>query len=110
MDNEIKTKWLASLRGGRYQQATGCLRDDKGFCCLGVLLDVSDKGEWSDDDDGTYRIEGRGYDGDLGASREIFSISKEQEKTLVAMNDGDKEFKNNPQSFAQIADYIEANL
>jgi hypothetical protein len=52
--------WASALRSGRYQQATGALRKDDGFCCLGVACEV-------------YRLEtGRGEwlprgDGDMGA-------------------------------------------
>ncbi|QGT54329.1 hypothetical protein b3_0085 [Synechococcus phage B3] len=40
MKQEIKEKWVAALRSGEYQQTTGNLRDEKGFCCLGVLTDL----------------------------------------------------------------------
>ena len=33
--------WITALRSGRYPQTQGCLRDAKGFCCLGVLEDVA---------------------------------------------------------------------
>jgi hypothetical protein len=37
---EIKTKWVNALRSGKYSQTKSCLKDDKGFCCLGVLTDI----------------------------------------------------------------------
>lgn len=37
---EIKTKWINALRSGKYKQTTDCLRDDTGYCCLGVLTDI----------------------------------------------------------------------
>jgi hypothetical protein len=40
MNPEVKAKWLAALRSGEYQQTDSCLRDAKGFCCLGVLTDL----------------------------------------------------------------------
>lgn len=41
MNQEIKAKWVAALRGGKYKQGEGCLNDGNGgFCCLGVLCDV----------------------------------------------------------------------
>jgi hypothetical protein len=56
MNPEIKSKWLAALRSGEYEQARGGLqrilyRDnetghiDCGFCCLGVLCDLA----WKED-------------------------------------------------------------
>jgi hypothetical protein len=40
MNTEIKQKWVDALRSGEYQQATGRLRSNDGFCCLGVLCDL----------------------------------------------------------------------
>ena len=38
---EIKARWRAALESGKYPQAKGQLRSDKGFCCLGVLGDLA---------------------------------------------------------------------
>ena len=43
----LRTTWTTALRSGKYQQARRRLRDDGGFCCLGVLCDVSKKGKWA---------------------------------------------------------------
>jgi hypothetical protein len=40
MKKRIKNKWIKALRGGDYKQTTGALRDDEGFCCLGVLCNI----------------------------------------------------------------------
>lgn len=40
MNPEIKARWLEALRSGRYAQTKRTLRDENGFCCLGVLCDV----------------------------------------------------------------------
>ena len=37
---EYKTRWLEALRSGDYRQTQQTLRNDEGFCCLGVLCDV----------------------------------------------------------------------
>lgn len=42
MDAELKAKWIAALRSGEYKQATGMLRDEGCYCCLGVLAVVQD--------------------------------------------------------------------
>jgi len=39
MEKEKFEKWIAALRSGGYKQGEGCLRDEEGFCCLGVLQD-----------------------------------------------------------------------
>lgn len=43
MTKTIKDKWLAALRSGEYQQTRGGLRDNVGYCCLGVLCDLHAK-------------------------------------------------------------------
>lgn len=32
--------WLKALRSGLYKQTRGQLRDERGFCCLGVACEV----------------------------------------------------------------------
>jgi hypothetical protein len=51
--NVVRVQMLIdALRSGEYQQTTGCLRDDHGFCCLGVGTDIAIKkgriGEWKE--------------------------------------------------------------
>lgn len=47
MNQEIKDKWVAALRSGKYMQGVGALRrlGEKGvyYCCLGVLCDLAVK-------------------------------------------------------------------
>lgn len=38
---EIKERWVAALRSGDYRQTKGALRDSDGFCCLGVLCEIT---------------------------------------------------------------------
>lgn len=40
MSKENIRKWVDALRSGEYEQATGQLRTNKGFCCLGVACDL----------------------------------------------------------------------
>src|ERR1044072_871955 len=42
LPKEIKEKWLKALRGGRYRQGTGQLKNEMNgsYCCLGVLCQV----------------------------------------------------------------------
>lgn len=40
VNQEIKAQWTAALRSGEYTQATNCLKNGDGFCCLGVLTDL----------------------------------------------------------------------
>jgi len=43
MKADIKTKWVAALRSGEYEQTRAVLRSNGGFCCLGVLCDLYSK-------------------------------------------------------------------
>lgn len=43
MNPEIKARWTDALRSGEYPQTANCLRDNKGYCCLGVLTDLAIK-------------------------------------------------------------------
>lgn len=43
MRADIKARWVEALRSGKYNQAVEVLRNDSGFCCLGVLCDVVKK-------------------------------------------------------------------
>jgi hypothetical protein len=40
MKADIKTKWIAALRSGQYEQTDMRLRHDGSYCCLGVLCDI----------------------------------------------------------------------
>lgn len=37
MDKKAMKQWVKVLRSGEYDQTTGKLYDNEGFCCLGVL-------------------------------------------------------------------------
>lgn len=52
MNERVKKLWIEALTSGEYSQATGALRRDGKFCCLGVLCDLHRKdvgGEWDVD-------------------------------------------------------------
>ena len=99
MDPETKARWVEALRSGKYTQTTRCLRDGTGFCCIGVLADVVgvewEKQVWQD---GEAFFE-------MGGDEPVRAVGVPvpTQAALVAMNDHGK-------SFAEIADYIEANL
>lgn len=40
MLNENAKKWVAALRSGEYKQTKNYLKNNEGFCCLGVLCDL----------------------------------------------------------------------
>lgn len=54
MNADVKAKWVAALRSGKYRQGKNALRYDFGegseFCCLGVLCDLHDSSLWDKKD------------------------------------------------------------
>jgi hypothetical protein len=108
MDAQIKAKWVEALRSGDYAQCKNYLRHEGGFCCLGVLCDVAGDGRWQPSDLPDvehYRVSDTDYNTQyLPHSLKLrCGINSDQCDPLMTMNDEGK-------SFAEIADYIEANL
>lgn len=126
MKTEIKKKWLAALRSGKYQQGEFALRkvelteDEEGnfveagekFCCLGVLCDIVEPKKWEkyDEEDWTNGNEdGPGFPRDelmekLGLNKPVSRSGKETlAEKLACMNDEGKSFK-------VIANWIEKKL
>lgn len=105
MKKEVAEKWVEALRSGKYKQTRSQLRDLSGYCCLGVLCDISGLGNFIPSPDGS------GYDflGSLGilpgavvSYSGIKTVNGELEgyRNLAFVND-------NRGSFDQIADIIE---
>lgn len=111
MNPELKARWLVALRSGKYKQTRRVLKNDAGFCCLGVLCDLINPNVWVKSPSG-------GYNHNDGVSSTPSSEIPSASKTgitdldhagrgaagiLANMNDHGK-------SFREIADYIEKNL
>lgn len=41
MNTDIKTRWIAALRSGDYEQGYTLLNSNGKFCCLGVLCELA---------------------------------------------------------------------
>ena len=108
MKTEIKRRWIEALRSGRYEQTEGKLRDGDGFCCLGVLCDISGVSEWDD----TGRYDGEDHTlpdsvqrwAGLGSCSPVLGPRSGYPQDVTHYND-DLGF-----SFEQIADLIEKHL
>lgn len=108
MDQKIKQKWIRALRSGRYKQTQNQLHDGKAYCCLGVLCRVVG----AKYQNRAFHWNGYSERGILPDKlRRELKITPSQEDRLTIMNDGDysKEYTA-PQTFKQIADYIEKYL
>lgn len=110
-----RKKWVKALRSGDYEQTTACLKDESGFCCLGVACDVSGLGKWDgatfksgttknerSDDVLTSKV--RSWLG-IRTSGGNFTPDEKSDyyETLMNLNDDVR------WDFNQIADFIESN-
>lgn len=64
MNTENKQKWIDALESGEYAQTREKLRDNEGYCCLGVLCDIwskeSNRGSWGENDlQGDFLVDGK---------------------------------------------------
>lgn len=101
MDAEAKEKWCAALRSGKYLQGTGAMRYENKdgtveYCCLGVLRDVVAPGT-EYEDEATSLLQ----------SNHDAGLNPLHARDLANMNDGT--CGNNPRSFLEIADWLEAH-
>lgn len=114
MNSTIKKQWVDALRSGEYEQTTGTLKDDNGFCCLGVLCDIYLKEhnkEWVHHPN-TYQYS-------IEDNYEILPLNVSNWAYLGDLDpcfyvDGQKHFltylNDNGHDFNRIADLIEKNL
>ena len=111
--NENAKKWVEALRSGDYEQTTGWLKCETGYCCLGVACELyrrdMDAGWWTSADE--FRV------GDATHSAHLptdvmnwlglrspageFCPTADASDCLVDRND-------NGATFEQIADVIES--
>ena len=47
IDRQLLIEWIAALRSGEYNQTTLTLKDNYGFCCLGVACEINNV-NWDD--------------------------------------------------------------
>ena len=101
MDPALKAKWVEALRSGEYEQGRGALLRDGRYCCLGVLCVVS----------------GRKIDGENSISGVSAGETYDLLGAITGLNDRFDELTNrndgigySMKSFADLADYIEANI
>lgn len=107
MNKEVKERWVTALRSGEYRQTKEKLRDDKGFCCLGVLCDLYSKEYWK-----PFLGEDRfSFLGETGVLPEIVYIwASLNNKNPSANYISIAEINDNGDSFKEIADLIEKHL
>lgn len=109
MLNENAKKWVAALRSGKYQQATGWLRSDAGFCCLGVACDIflRERGLFWDEAEGFHSEDDQILPGNvmkwLGLAHDQGRYGPPTENSMLTVDNDEKD-----KSFSQIAEIIES--
>jgi len=121
---EARQKLVEALRSGEYEQAYGRLKDDEGYCCLGVACDIyrrlekPDECKWDHEDSSHvfYTTEKGIEEGELpddvsdwlGFSDNIGTLSLDAEErdtyvSLIDLNDSEE------YTFNDIAKVIETD-
>lgn len=109
---DIKQKWVDALRSGEYKQGQGYLKtEDGGYCCLGVLqMCTQGYVEMHEEDNTPRALPTRSYWSKIRTDLDYYSAGEGLEAELTHMNDGGGTWTGDPQSFEQIADFIEKNV
>lgn len=118
MNSQIKQKWIDALKSGEYQQTSGHLRTEQGYCCLGVLCNIYAEAKnndevqlnlWNKYDD-HYEILGEGLilPGEVRkwaglSDNDVFYYDEGESVYLASLNDSGM-------SFNQIAQVIEDKI
>lgn len=109
MDRAVQKAWTEALRSGDYPQGRGHLRGPDGYCCLGVLCDISGIGTWIDDETTLAMRYQVGYD-ILTAGVGIPPTKVVRWAGILSGVQTLAELNDSGMSFALIADWIDANL
>lgn len=111
MKPEIKALWCDALESGDYPQTTEALKDDYGYCCLGVMCDLYAKAHGLESWDKSTL----GRDGvvDLPGADVLLWAGLNRENPLLDIDDSTmnaSEFNDNGYSFKSIAAAIREQL
>lgn len=122
MKKEIAELLVTALRSGEYEQAVGKLRNESGYCCLGVLCDIYSKQDGVTDEWDFYEVNGvrtyrllgadailppsvwewAGMRSSNGSFSSSGGLDSSLDNALSQMND-------NGSTFSEIAEFIEEN-
>lgn len=99
-------EWIADLRSGEYDQATGALRERHGYCCLGVACDrFTNEADADSGWDGPIFVYGPYSAATMPPDMvlDYFGITQAEADDLANAND-------NGATFAEIAERLERRL
>lgn len=105
---EVIQLWIKALRSGDYKQTRGTLKDNKGFCCLGVLCDLAAKDGGSKWVKAYLNSSVKEYDGEPETPpkymMDYLGISEDYVAAIIDLNDIEE------RSFKDIARKLEKDL
>lgn len=109
MNKEIKARWIAALRSGKYHQTDSWLNAHDGMCCLGVLCDLLHPEEWDSGCD-VRSIRGENQLPPAEIMREVGLPPGARGDDPVTVVNKLAEMNDDGATFVQIADFIEKTL
>jgi hypothetical protein len=115
MNEQIKEKWIQALRSQEYKQTKSILRDEYGYCCLGVLCDIYSKEmnvPWGKDYSHSYYY--YYFDNTETLPIEVIEWAElNNESPSVTVENGDKvelaELNDTGTDFVTISNYIQSS-
>jgi hypothetical protein len=110
MTAALKSQWLEAMRSGRYAHTKSRLRDQHGFCALGVLCDTLDPKGWREEGPKGPRGPGwfhRGRRG--GPCREVLAQAGLSGWAVLRIEHFNQ-FQEDNNGFAKSIEWIEKNL
>lgn len=104
MKKEIADLWVAALRSGKYTQTRDRLHTRSGFCCLGVLCDISGTSEWvACENPNTY------YYSDKSGRYGAVSVPSDIVKEWAGLGDCSPHFKTENKALSILLEDSESN-
>lgn len=91
MTPKLKAKWIRALKSGKFTQAKQVFSNGGGYCCLGVLLEISGK---------PLSGHGTSY---WNVMERMFGLAPDASRKLADLND-------NGATFMEIAEHIKKNI
>ncbi len=106
----VKAKWLEALRSGKYAQVKKTLRRGDGFCCLGVLCDISGKADWEKVKRSKDKKSYLGQKGELPEEVRKWAGLDDSNPYIYGVSSSLTNLNDKGKTFEEIADIIEKKL
>lgn len=109
MNREIKAQWLSALRSGKYKKTKNRLKSETGFCCLGVLCDITNPKGWKKGWGNSHNFIHHESCNDTFLPDELrkeAGITLAQERVLAYRNDNSTD----EEGYSLVISYIEKNM